>query len=94
MFAIQHVNRPGQYFGGFIINDGTHTVFVPAVSPSDRAKLNTWLGKGDKDRGRDECNAYGLSMPDVVLNPKQYNDLVKGCSLYSDVEYGKGPYTN
>lgn len=86
MFAIQYVNRPGNGHGGFVVNDGSHTVFVPACTQVDTRRLYTWLGNGDSLQGERLYNSpVRLSMPAVMLNPAQYNTLV-GSMVMHDVQ--------
>lgn len=89
MFAIQYITRPGQYYGGYMVNDGTHCVFIPCTTPSDRIRLYKWIGNGDIGMGRDMVDK-ALAMPDVSLNPAQYNALVITFDDYTNVAFVKG----
>lgn len=86
------MNRPGTGYGGYVVNDGTQCVFIKATTASDRGSLHRWLGNGDINKGRDMTNSPAcFSMPDVFLNPKQYNDIVNPMPLHSSVSFnGKG----
>lgn len=76
-FAIQFINRPGLYHGGYVINDGTHTTFVSTGGEGNTFPLYEWLGNGDKGIGRDIARGEGcFSIPSVILNPAQYNSLI------------------
>lgn len=87
MFAIQYVNRPGTGYGGFIVNDGSNTVFIKATTPVDTRRLYTWLGNGDSIKGKGIANTHALTLPNVVLNPAQYNAMVGGMSTYDVKAY-------
>ena len=90
-FALQYITRPGTGYGGYLVNDGKHRVWVPAVLPTDTAKLHSWLGNGNSAMGMDAMRSSAcLSMPDVILNPAQYNTLVATCSEYTRVKMHKG----
>jgi hypothetical protein len=89
VFAIQYVDRPGNGYGGYVVNDGTHTVFIAATTSSDIGKLYRWLGKGDMAKGRDEYQSDALTLPSVSLNPMQYNDMVNPMSKGNEVAYIK-----
>lgn len=89
MFALQYVDRPGTGYGGYVVNDGTHTVFIAASTSSDIGKLYRWLGKGDMAKGRDEYHSNALTLPDVSLNAAQYNAMVNPMSKGNEVTYTK-----
>lgn len=92
MFALQYMTRPGTGYGGYVVNDGSNTVFIKATTPSDRGTLYRWLGNGDMAKGRDMANSPAcFSMPDVSLNPAQYNAIVNPMPIHSACAYsGKG----
>lgn len=83
MFAIQYVDRPGIGHGGYMVHDDKGLVWVKATSASDIRPLYVWLGKGDSNKGRDLMRE-AFSMPSVVLNAAQYNELVRDMPLHSD----------
>lgn len=89
MFAIQYINRPGIGYGGYVVNDGTHTVFIKATTSNDTGHLFNWLGNGDIARGRDIERDYSLALPPVFLNPRQYNDMVNGMYTHTAIAYTK-----
>jgi len=78
VFAIQYVNRPGTGYGGYVVNDGSNTVFIKATTESDTRRLYVWLGNGDAVKGRGIANTHSLCLPSVVLNPAQYNTMIGG----------------
>lgn len=76
-FAIQYINRPGTGYGGYVVNDGTNTVFVKATTPNDTRRLYVWLGNGNDIEGKRIANSSeALTLPNVMLNPAQYNVMV------------------
>lgn len=76
-FAIQYINRPGNGYGIYLVNDGVNYYSVKATSINDTASLYKWLGNGDMARGKAlVSSAKCFSMPAVFLNPAQYNSLV------------------
>lgn len=88
-FAYQYITRPGNGYGGYVVNDGTHSVFIPSTSESDRVRLHKWIGNGDIGKGRDMVNS-ALAMPTVTLNPAQYNALVITFNDYTKTSFVKG----
>ncbi len=82
MFAIQYVNRPGNGYGGYIVHDDRGLVFIKATSANNIHPLYVWLGNGNANKGRDMMRD-AFSMPSIVLNPAQYNELVKDVTLHT-----------
>jgi hypothetical protein len=87
-FAMQYITRPGIGYGGFMVNDGSNTTFIPSTSANSTPTLYKWIGNGDMARGRalstgSEC----LSMPSVTLNPAQYNSLIGTLSDYKVISF-------
>lgn len=89
MFAIQYFNRPGIGYGGYMVNDGSHLVFIPCTTANDTGKLFLWLGNGDMARGRDVHRDLSIELPAIFLNPKQYNDMVNDMYLHTVMPYTK-----
>lgn len=77
--AIQWVERKGMNgganYGGYIVNDGTHTVFVNTGTRTNTLPLYIYLGIGDTQRG-EAVYQSSLIMPCMVLSPAIYNGLV------------------
>lgn len=90
MFAYQYITRPGNGYGGYVVNDCTNTVFIRATSESDTLLLREWLGKGDRARGRAILDSEGISLPTVSLNPAQYNAMVSPMCTHEQRAYTKG----
>ncbi|URQ04619.1 hypothetical protein SEA_EMMA1919_268 [Streptomyces phage Emma1919] len=77
--AIQWVSRKGNggvIYGGYVVNDGTHIVFVDTRSKGNTRPLYLYLGKGDDLKGMAVYRESAFIMPDVLLNAAQYNTLV------------------
>lgn len=87
MFAIQYVNRPGTGYGGYVVNDGSNTVFIKATTPVDTRRLYVWLGNGDSVKGKDIHNIHALILPNVILNPAQYNAMVNPMPTHDTKAY-------
>lgn len=88
MFAIQYVDRPGIGHGGYMVHDDRGLVWVKATSAADIRPLYVWLGKGNAVLGR-ELMRNAFSMPSVVLNAAQYNELVRDMPLYTERSFVK-----
>lgn len=88
MFALQYVDRPGNGYGGYVIHDDKGLVFIAATSSSDIRRVYVWVGNGDANKGRDAmCEAF--SMPNVMLNAKQYNDMVNPMTKHNERSFVK-----
>lgn len=88
MFAIQYVNRPGNGHGGYMVHDDRGMVWVKTTNPADIRPLHVWLGNGNAVLGKDLMrNAF--SMPSVVLNAAQYNELVRDMPLHTSRSFVK-----
>jgi len=77
--AIQWVERKGTNgganYGGYIVNDGTHTVFVNTGTRTNTLPLYIYLGIGDTHKGESVYQS-ALIMPYMVLSASIYNALV------------------
>jgi hypothetical protein len=71
--AIQWVQR--KECGGYLVNDGTHTVFVDTHTQDNTTPLYIYLGIGDTHKGKSVYES-ALIMPSMVINAAQYNALV------------------
>ncbi len=78
--AIQYIERKGvskgaSNYGGYIIIDGMHCVFLSTTTPGNMLPLYRYLGNGDDMKGRTIYRA-ALKMPTVLLQPGVYNSLI------------------
>jgi hypothetical protein len=87
VFALQYINRPGNGYGGYIVHDDKGLVFIAAAS-SDIRRVYVWVGNGDANKGRELMND-AFSMPNVMLNPAQYNAMVCGMPLHTERSFVK-----
>jgi hypothetical protein len=79
MFVIQYVDRPndpgGNAHGGYLVNDGSNTVFVSTRTPNNRGALYEYVGNGDRAKGMDMIKGC-MCMPSLTINARQFNTLV------------------
>lgn len=94
--VIQYITRPnaknGATYGAYLVNVDNDIVIVPCNSGRDITKLWSYLGNGNKGVGKDRAKSF-CSMPDMTLNPAQYNSLVtqyRECTTKPFVEPKKG----
>jgi hypothetical protein len=75
--AIQYMESKGNAHirAGYVVNDGTHTVFVNTGTKDNTIPLYIYLGIGDTNRGKAVYDAAFI-MPDVSLNGAQFNSLI------------------
>lgn len=71
--AIQWVQR--KECGGYLVNDGTNTVFVDTNTQDNTTPLYIYLGIGDTVKGKSVYDS-ALIMPSMVINAAQYNALI------------------
>jgi hypothetical protein len=88
VFALQYVDRPGNGYGGYVVHDDKGLVFISATSASDIRRVYVWIGKGDAIKGRDMARD-AFSMPSVVLNAKQYNDMINPMTKHNERSFVK-----
>lgn len=85
--AIQYIERKGtnggMNYGGYVVNDGTHTVFVSCGTKANTRPLYLYLGKGDDLKGMAVYRENAFIMPDVLLNAAQYNTLIASMDTHS-----------
>ena len=84
--AIQYIERKGNggiTYGGYVVNDGTHTVFVNTRSKGNTRPLYLYLGNGDDLKGMAVYRENAFIMPDVLLNAAQYNTLTASMDTHS-----------
>lgn len=93
--AIQYMDRPntpsGNPIGGYCINDGSNTVFIPTNTMDNMVPVYRWLGNGTVNTGRDYLRTNPpLFLPRVTLNASQYNALVTTLPTDSQRSFTKG----
>ncbi len=71
-----------------MVHDDKGLVWVRATNAADIRPLHVWLGKGDSIRGRDMMRD-AFSMPSIVLNAAQYNELVRDMPLHTERSFIK-----
>lgn len=85
--AIQYIERKGNggapNYGGYVVNDGTHTVFVDTRTKGNTRPLYLYLGKGDDLKGMAVYRERAFIMPDVLLNAAQYNTLIASIDVHT-----------
>lgn len=88
--AIQYVESRGNTHirAGYVVNDGTQTVFVNTGTKSNTIPLYIYLGIGDTHRGKGVYDNASC-LPDIKLNGSQFYSLVSSMS-HDDVCTFKG----
>lgn len=88
--AIQYVESKGNTHirAGYVVNDGTQTVFVNTGTKDNTIPLYIYLGIGDTQRGKGVYDSASC-LPDIKLNGSQFYSLVSSMS-HDDVCTFKG----
>jgi fructosamine-3-kinase len=88
--AIQYIERKdtkgGGFHGGYVVNDGTNTVFVDTRTESNLRDLYLWLGNGDDLRGMRVYRA-SLRLPRALLVTGAYNGMVASIECSKAVSF-------
>lgn len=88
--AIQYVESKGNGHirAGYVVNDGTQTVFVNTGTKDNTLPLYIYLGIGDTHKGNGVYDSAS-HLPDIKLNGAQFHSLVMSMP-HDDVSEFKG----